>query len=124
MSALASEPSPSRPRALWISFEVADLDAATAFYTDHIGLTEVDGWDRDGERGVVLCAAEGAFVELVSPGAGHPPLIAFEQANESEVDEVHAGMAEAGPPSRYPRGHYGFAVDGPAGARVMVWSEK
>jgi len=111
-------------RALWIPFEVADLDAATRFYTEHLGLSVVDSWDRDGERGVVLRVAEGAFVELVSPGVGHPPVVAFEVAEESEVDAVHAGLTEAKPPARFPRGHYGFTVRGPAGANVMVWSEK
>jgi catechol 2,3-dioxygenase-like lactoylglutathione lyase family enzyme len=124
VSELASEPSPLTPRALWIPFEVKDLDAATRFYTDHIGLSVVDSWDRDGERGVVLRVADGAFIELVEPGVGHPTLLAFEQADESEVDAVYQRVGEDNPPpQRYPRGHYGFAVDGP-GVRVMVWSEK
>ena len=113
------------PRALWIPFEVEDLEQAKRFFTDHIGLTVVDGWAADGERGVVLRVAEGAFIELVSPGVGHPPLIAFEQADESEVDAAYQRFAGASPePHRHPRGHYGFIVDGPVGARVMVWSEK
>ena len=112
-------------RALWIPFEVEDLDAATQFYADHLGLSIVDSWDREGERGVVLRVAEGAFVELVSPGVGQPPLVAFEVPNESEVDDVYAGLADATtPPATYPRGHYGFTVLGPAGTNVMVWSEK
>lgn len=122
MSEPASEPS-NTAKALWMPFEVDDLDAATRFYTDHLGLSVVDSWDRDGERGVVLRVAEGAFVELVSPGAGHPPLVAFEMAGESEVDDVYAGLGDAQPPARYPRGHYGFTARGPAGANVMVWSE-
>ena len=144
MSELASEPLDTAPppslrgrgvgqhracevvaKALWIPFEVEDLDAATRFYTDHLGLSVIDSWNRDGERGVVLRVADGAFVELVSPGVGHPPLVAFEMVNESEVDALHARLAEpAAPPARYPRGHYGFTVRGPAGANVMVWSEK
>jgi catechol 2,3-dioxygenase-like lactoylglutathione lyase family enzyme len=112
-------------RALWIPFEVEDLDAATRFYTDRIGLSVVDSWDRDGERGVVLRVADGAFVELVSPGTGQPPLLAFEVADESEVDERHARwLSKPPPPHRYPRGHYGFTTPGPAGVTVMVWSEK
>lgn len=114
------------PRALWIPFEVDDLDAATRFYTDHVGLSLMDSWERDGERGVVLRVADGAFIELVAPGVGHKPLIAFELADESDVDASHAGWSagdEIAPPHRHPRGHYGFTVDGPAGVRVMVWSE-
>jgi catechol 2,3-dioxygenase-like lactoylglutathione lyase family enzyme len=114
------------PRALWIPFEVEDLDEATRFYTDWIGLSVVDSWDRDGERGVVLRVADGAFIELVSPGGGHhTTLLAFEQATDSEVDAVYAARPErAAPPYRHPRGHYGFTADGPAGAKVMVWSDR
>ncbi|MGY0236819.1 VOC family protein [Longispora urticae] len=54
-------------RALWLPYSTADLDAATRFYTG-LGLTEVDGWERDGERGVVLRVPGTAYVELVSPG--------------------------------------------------------
>lgn len=107
---------------LWVPFSVPDLDAATAFYTG-LGLSEVDGWDSGHERGVVLRAADGAFVELVSPGERADPAVAFEV---SDVDEAFArlpGDVIVGP-HRYPRGHYGFEVRGPAGARVMVWREK
>jgi catechol 2,3-dioxygenase-like lactoylglutathione lyase family enzyme len=114
------------PRAVWLPFEVADLDDATRFYTDRLGLSVVDSWDRDGERGVVLRVADGAFIELVSPGAGHnTTLLAFEYATQSEVDSVHAAWPGApARPYRHPRGHYGFVAGGPAGAKVMVWSEK
>jgi catechol 2,3-dioxygenase-like lactoylglutathione lyase family enzyme len=112
-------------RALWVPLEVDDLDEATRFYTDRIGLSVVDSWERDGERGVVLRVTGGAFVELVSPGVGHPPLLAFERASESEVDESFAAWpGEIPQPHRHPRGHYGFTVAGPAGVNVMVWSEK
>ncbi|MFL6140293.1 MAG: VOC family protein [Labedaea sp.] len=124
-----SEPSNTgRVRALWLPFEVEDLDEATRFYTGHLGLSIVDSWDRDGERGVVLRVADGAFVELVSPGAGHPPVLAFEVAGRSEVDDCHDRWSGGGGgvprPHRHPRGHYGFTAAGPAGATVMVWSEK
>src|SRR5262245_5132094 len=129
MSQLASESSILRPRAMWVPFEVDDLDEATRFYTGHLGLSVVDSWEREGERGVVLKAADGAFVELVSPGAGHRPLLAFELPDESDVDASYARWRSTGddeivPPRRHPRGHYGFTVPGPAGMNVMVWSEK
>lgn len=109
------------PVGLWLPFEVDDLERAAEFYTDRLGLPVVDGWDRDGERGVVLGAGT-AFVELVSPGRPGPAPLAFQLAHSSEVDIL--GPRLAGVPRRYPRGHYGFETDGPAGARVMVWSER
>ncbi|HEY0452315.1 VOC family protein [Actinophytocola sp.] len=110
------------PVALWLPFEVADLDRAAGFYTDRVGLSVVDGWDRAGERGVVL-AAGSAFVELVSPGRSGPAPLAFQLADAASVDAAHGRLGSAAP-RRHPRGHYGFETDGPAGARVMIWSER
>lgn len=111
---------------LWLPFTVDDLAPAVAFYRDRVGLPAVDGWRRDGEEGVVL-AAGSAFVELVAPREAGPAPVAFEVSDVSEVDAVFARMGDVAvvePPHRYPRGHYGFAVRGPAGATVMVWSER
>lgn len=107
---------------LWVPFSVSDLSSATAFYTS-LGLSQVDSWDSGHERGVVLRVAEEAFVELVSPGVGVDPSLAL------EVSDADGAFARASgevlvAPHRYPRGHYGFEVRGPAGARVMVWSER
>lgn len=111
--------------ALWVPFEVAELDAATRYYTELLGLSMVDSWEREGERGVVLRVAEGAFVELVEPVTGTPPALAVELAGESDVDAAHARWPAGTPaPRRFARGHYGFTARGPAGADVLVWSEK
>jgi hypothetical protein len=82
----------------------------------------------------VFRAADAAYVELVSHDDGSPAAsserpapLAFELADLAAVDAAYARWRPADPhmpPHRYPRGHYGFEVDGPAGARVMVWSEK
>lgn len=126
------------PVALWLPFEVDDLDQASGFYTDQVGLSVVDGWNRPGERGIVL-AAGAAYVELVSPGRRPAPpgrapeardrgqpacghTLAFQLTTASDVDET--GRRLGGVPRRFPRGHYGFETDGPAGARVMMWSER
>ena len=122
-------------RALWLPYEVSDLEVAARFYTEHLGLAQVDGWERRGERGVVLRAADAAYVELVShraagdppPGGEGPVPLAFELADRTAVDAAHDRWRPADrlvPPHRYPRGHYGFEVAGPAGARLMVWSEE
>lgn len=110
-------------KTLWLPYVVADLTAARSFYTDHIGLSEVDSWEHPHERGSVLRAAEGAVIELVEagPGPGPPPL-AFEVDHVSTVDAYATRLN--GKPHRYPRGHYGFEVPGPAGATIMIWSEQ
>ncbi len=105
---------------LWLPYTVPDLASALEFYRDRLGLPVVDGWSRDGEEGAVL-AAGSAFVELVSPVVPGPVPIAFEVG---DVDAVLARMRPGDvlvPPHRYPRGHRGFEVRGPAGVTVMVW---
>jgi catechol 2,3-dioxygenase-like lactoylglutathione lyase family enzyme len=109
-------------RALWLPYEVADVAASTRFYTDHLGLSVVDGWDSGGESGVVLRVAGAAYLELASPGTGAPAPVAFELADRAAVDAAHQRLAGT-PPRRFPRGHYGFDAPSPLG-RVMVWSER
>jgi catechol 2,3-dioxygenase-like lactoylglutathione lyase family enzyme len=110
-------------KTLWLPYVVADLTVAKRFYTDHIGLSEVDSWRNPHERGSVLRAAEGAVIELVEGvGPARPPPLAFEVDDERAVD-LHAARFGAAP-HRYPRGHYGFEVPGPAGATIMIWSEQ
>ncbi|MFC0432734.1 VOC family protein [Kutzneria buriramensis] len=111
------------PIALWLPYEVEDLQAATEFYTVRLGLSEVDRF----EGGVVLRAADGAYVELAAAGSPRPAPLAFELATDAEVDAAFAGLHGVEVlrgPGRYPRGHYGFEVRGPAGATVMIWSER
>ncbi|MGQ0839784.1 VOC family protein [Actinokineospora sp.] len=114
------------PRALWIPIEVDDFDTAHEFYTSRLGLSAVDGWSTESERGVVLRAGEGAYVELVSPGRHRAPPLAFQLGDRTEVDRVFAALGPAKvirPPARYPRGHYGFEALDPAGTHVMLWHE-
>jgi catechol 2,3-dioxygenase-like lactoylglutathione lyase family enzyme len=110
-------------KALWLPYVVGDLATAKGFYTDRLGLSEVDSWEHPHERGSVLRAADGAFVELVEAARpARPPPLAFQVDGESTV---HAYARHLGAtPHRYPRGHYGFEVPGPAGATIMVWSER
>lgn len=114
------------PKALWLPYQVPDIDAVRRFYIVHMGLTAVDRWARDGERGIVLAVPGGAYLEFVSPGTAAPAPLAFEVASPAEVDASFAREwpADTGEPHHYPRGHYGFETHDPAGAPVMVWSEK
>ena len=111
-------------RSLWLPYEVADVDVAAAFFTDHLGLSAVDSWAFEGERGVVLKVADAAYLELASLGAGAPAPVAFELASGAAVDAAHRRFRPVpAPPRRFPRGHYGFDAPSPVGA-VMVWSER
>lgn len=117
------------PKAVWLPYEVADLDRAAEFYTVHLGLSKVDGWERGGERGVVLHVPGPAYVELVqpAPGATAGPRVAFalELADDNGVDAAHAETAQ-GPdrPVRFPRGHYGFTARDPDELPILIWSER
>jgi catechol 2,3-dioxygenase-like lactoylglutathione lyase family enzyme len=113
-----------RPIGLWLPYEVDDLDAATRFYTVRLGLSEVDRFDE----GVVLRAADGAYVELAQ-AMDKPAPVAFQLATVAEVEAAYTALRPRSDelvrgPGRYPRGHYGFEVRGPAGATVMIWSER
>jgi catechol 2,3-dioxygenase-like lactoylglutathione lyase family enzyme len=131
--------------ALWIPLEVADaavFDASARFYRDLLGLTEVDGWERDGERGAVYAAGETGRIEIVRPAPGPeavpnehrniPPVppIAVELPDRAAVDELYDRLrashrASTGPPippAPFPRGHYGFATADPAGYPVLLWT--
>jgi hypothetical protein len=80
---------------------------------------------------VVLRAADAAYVELVSGTAiggpvadgGSAGLLAFELADRAAVDAAHARAARSSAPRVFPRGHRGFPLAGPAGARLLIWSE-
>lgn len=119
------------PRALWLPYQVADLAAATRFYTEHLGVAPVDGWVRPGERGVVLRAADAAYVELVSgdriggPAASGDgsALLAFELSDRKAVDAAHARSGRPVGPQTFRRGHRGFELTAPAGARLLIWSQ-
>ncbi|PPK62401.1 VOC family protein [Actinokineospora auranticolor] len=116
------------PRALWLPFEVDDLDSLKRFYRDLLGLPEVDSWTTPTERGTVLRITDGAYLELVSPGTSRAPVpLAIELAGRSEVEATFArlhGAPVVRPPGPYLRGHYGFEVRDPSGTHIMVWHEK
>jgi Glyoxalase/Bleomycin resistance protein/Dioxygenase superfamily len=132
--------------ALWIPLEVADTAGFVAsawFYRDLLRLTEVDGWQQDGERGAVYAAGDTGRIEIVRPAPGpetasdeHPavapmPPIAFELPDRAAVDELYdrlraghpAPTGPTTPPAMFPRGHYGFMTTDPIGHPVLLWTE-
>jgi catechol 2,3-dioxygenase-like lactoylglutathione lyase family enzyme len=117
-------PGGSAVHAVWLPYEVDDVDGTVSFFTDHLGLSVVDSWDRSDERGTVLKVADAAYLELASPGAGALAPIAFELASAAAVDAAHRLVGQTPRrPRRFPRGHYGFAAASPVGP-IMVWSER
>lgn len=78
------------------------------------------------DDGTVLRAADGAYIELAK-AKDRPAPLAFQLRTDAEVDDAFAALRSeelVRGPGRYPRGHYGFEVRGPAGATVMIWSER
>ncbi len=111
-----------KPIALWLPYEVDDLEAARKFYAVQLGLSEVDRFDN----GVVLQAGKSAYIELAE-AKDRPAPLAFELSTDAEVEDAYAILRSDDLKrdlGRYPRGHYGFEVRGPAGATVMIWSER
>lgn len=50
-----------------------DLDASLAFYVDLLGLTVVEEWDDDGDRGfIVEFGSGGGLLELLASNPAHP----------------------------------------------------
>lgn len=111
----------SAPVSLWLPYEVPDLGAAIEFYTVRIGLSQVDGWTRSGERGAVLRVPWPAHLELVQP---------LDRPARPATDAVPLAFelpsaAAVGPGGRrHPRGHYLVDLRDPAGAPVRLWSEQ
>ncbi|WP_027341055.1 VOC family protein [Hamadaea tsunoensis] len=111
---------------LWAPLEVVDFGAADAFYGGVLGLTTVDTWERDGERGAVYSGGDGGLVEIVRPARrSFPPPRALQFATWADVDAAYARVPKAeGAPEIFPRGHYGFVAVDPEGHRMLIWSEK
>jgi predicted enzyme related to lactoylglutathione lyase len=69
---------------LRVVLTVGDLDAAVAFYRDGVGLEQLDEFQNDGGRGVLL-------------GAGRATLELFDEAQAEAIDEIEVGRRVAGP---------------------------
>jgi catechol 2,3-dioxygenase-like lactoylglutathione lyase family enzyme len=113
--------------ALWAPSEVADIDAARAFYGDVLGLPLVHEWrSPTGEQGAIFGVGGSGRIEVVSPvTSSPPPATAIEVATWADVDALflrHGGTGTA--PAVFPRGHYGLRTIDPAGHELLIWSER
>jgi lactoylglutathione lyase len=71
-------------RELRVALTVGDFEAALAFYRDALGLDELEAWDADDGRGVVLDAGK-ATLELV------------DEVHAVTIDDIEVGRRVAGP---------------------------
>jgi lactoylglutathione lyase len=71
-------------RELRVALTVADVDEALAFYRDALGLAQLEMWESEGGRGVLL-AAGNATLELI------------DEPHARAVDEIEVGERVAGP---------------------------
>lgn len=112
-------------KALWAPLEIADFEGASKFYGDVLGLKRVDTWQRTGERGAVFEVGESGRIEIVSTAdPASPPRVALEVPTWAEVDNLRDRVPQAGAPTVFPRGHYGFVARDPDGNSLLIWSER
>jgi lactoylglutathione lyase len=71
-------------RELRLALTVEDFDAALAFYRDALGLEQLEVWDSDGGRVVLL-------------GAGRATIELLDERHAGAVDTIEVGRRVAGP---------------------------
>lgn len=118
------------------AFHARDFKRSVAFYTEILGMTQVDDWDRPEGRGVVLQAAGQGMVEIYGPpsdevydGPSPDPAalnlalrVESRQALEARYADLQAQGADlAGPPEDRPWGHRSFIVFDPDSVPVHLY---
>jgi catechol 2,3-dioxygenase-like lactoylglutathione lyase family enzyme len=115
---------------------VPDLDAALRLYRDALGLAELEAWEQDGARGVLLSAGR-ATLELFDEAqaelidgieVGHrtagPVRIAFEVDDSAAAAEqlVRAGAEAVAPPVVTPWNHRNARLRAPDGMQLTLFT--
>ena len=125
------------PRSLKTMLRTRDFEAARAFYVDVLGLTVVDEWDSEGDKGCIVGFGQGGgFLEILAPAPGHPrhrPAFEAPVANDKielqiHVDDVAAWFErldgrvpiEDGPVTR-PWGNTYLWIRDPDGVRIALF---
>ncbi len=121
---LADFRTPAPPR-LWSVTVVDAYPQVRAFYTETLGLTEVDWW----ADGVVYGLGDSGRLEIARATSIEPERgfgMALEYPDATALGSVHARLVAAGaspkPIAVHPRGHSGFTVTDPAGGELYVWN--
>jgi catechol 2,3-dioxygenase-like lactoylglutathione lyase family enzyme len=102
-----------------IAVQVADVEAAAAFYLRvfaPLGIREAMRFPREGDLVVGLCGGDGAPRFWLGPSTGGPSRelhVAFAAPSREAVDEVHRAAVAAGaevlhPPRVWPEYHPGY----------------
>lgn len=125
-------------RQLRLVVEVADHEAAVAFYRDALGLPEEAAFTGDGDARVVILDAGRATLEIANPaqkrmiddvevGRQVAPRIrvAFEvdDTRATTARLVAAGASEIAPPTRTPWQSLNSRLDAPADLQITVFEE-
>ena len=128
----------SRVRQLRLVVEVADYDAALAFFRDALGLTEEAAFSGDGDERVAILDAGRATLELANPAhrryvdeveVGRQVAPRFRLA--FEVDDVHtatarlvdAGASQVAAVTRTPWQSLNSRMDAPGGLHITLFQE-
>ncbi len=129
---------PARVRQLRLVVEVADFDAAVAFYRDVLGLPEQAAFEGEGDARVVILEAGRATLELANPaqramidrvevGRDVSPTfrVAFEVTDAGGVtrDLVEGGATLIAGPVVTPWRSSNARLDAPGGMQITVFEE-
>ncbi len=99
-----------------------------AFYTEHLGMTVLESWDGEGDRGAILGldpAAEGqAFLELAyadAPRSYDGLSLQFRVRDLAAVAERLRGRLELRGPKKRPWGSTYLYLEDPSGIQVILY---
>lgn len=107
--------------------ETPRLEETAAFYTGLLGLTVLDAWDEDGDRGMILglgpARAAEAFLELAQGAAAPAPAVSlqFRVDDLAAVEARLRGQWEYRGPEARPWGSTYLYLRDPAGVQVIVY---
>lgn len=123
-------------RELRLVLTVEDFDAALAFYRDELGLEQLEAWEADEGR-VVILGAGNATIELVDEGQADtidrievgrrvagPVRLALQVADSAATAErlTAAGAELVGGPVETPWKHHNVRLQAPDGMQLTLFT--
>ena len=108
--------------------ETPFFQESIAFYTEHLGMTVLESWDENGDKGVILglgSSAQGeAFLELLcveTPKTYEGISLEFRVRDLVVVAERLRGLLEFRGPEERPWGSTYLYLEDPSGVRVILY---